>query len=152
MDPFEAFQKRCIKWIHKESFKPYSESEYYDRLRGIEILPLKYFFLKNDLSLFFKIIHELVPIAMPLDITNFNPRTRSSNNIIYKYQLTEDITDTKRSISNSFFVRTMVQWNRLPDEIRVIINFTSFESAVDRYLWNELIILNSLTDSDREPD
>ena len=89
---------------------------------------------------------------MPLEITNFNPRTRSSNNIIYKYQLTEDITDTKRSISNSFFVRTMAQWNRLPDEIRVIINFTSFESAVDRYLWNEFIILNSLTDSDREPD
>ena len=89
---------------------------------------------------------------MPLEITNFNPRSRSSNNIIYKYQLIEDITDTKRSISNSFFVRTMVQWNRLPDEIRVIINFTSFESAVDRYLWNEFIISNSLTDSDRKPD
>ena len=147
MDLFEAFQKRCIKWIHKESFKPYSESEYNDRLRGIEI-----FLPKNDLLLFFKIIHELVPIAMPLKITNFNPRTRSNNNIIYKYQLTEDITNTKRSISNSFFVRTMVQWNRLPDEIRVIINITSFEPAVDRYLWNEFIFLNPLTDSDREPD
>ena len=97
-------------------------------------------------------MHELVPIAMPLEITNFNPRTRSKNNIIFKYQLTEDITNTKRSISNSFFVRTMVQWNRLPDEIRVIINFTSFESALDRYLWNEFIFLNPLTDSDREPD
>ena len=47
---------------------------------------------------------------------------------------------------------TAQQWNRLPDEIRVIINFTSFESAVDRYLWNEFIILNSRTDSDHEPD
>ena len=89
---------------------------------------------------------------MPLEITNFNLRTRYSNTIIYKYQLTEDITNTKRSMSNSFFVRTMVQWNRLPGEIRVIINFTSFESALERYLWNEFIILNSLTDSDREPD
>ena len=89
---------------------------------------------------------------MSLEITYFNLRTRYSNNIIYKYQLTEDITNTKRSISNSFFVRTMVQWNRLPDEIRVIISFTSFESALERYLWNVFIILNSLKDSDREPD
>ena len=51
--PFEAFQKRCIKWIHKESFTSYNEGEYVDKLKSIEILPIKYFFLRNDLLLFF---------------------------------------------------------------------------------------------------
>ena len=80
VEPFEAFQKHCVKWIHKESFIPYTEYEYIDKLKSIEILPMKYYFLRNDLLLFFKIIHEIVPIAMPPEITNFNPRTRSNTN------------------------------------------------------------------------
>ena len=152
VEPFEAFQKRCVKWIHRESFTPYNESEYMDKLKSIEILPMKQHFLKYDLLLFFKIIHELVPITMPHEITKFNPRTRSNTNNLYKYQLHENITNAKRFISNSFFVRTMTQWNRLPDDIRVIENFTSFESAVNDHLWREVTNLNPIPESDREPD
>ena len=122
-----------------------------DKLKSIEILPMKQHFLKYDLLLFFKIIHELVPITMPHEITitltKFNPRTRSNANNLYKYQLHENITN-----ANSFFVRTMTQWNRLPDDIRVIESFTSFESAVNDHLWREVTNLNSIPDSDREPD
>ena len=138
VEPFEAFQKRCVKWIHKESFTHYNEREYIDKLKSIEILPMKYYFLRNDLLLFFKIIHEIVPIAMPPEITKFNLRTRSNSNNLYKYQLHENVMNTKRFISNSFFVRSMTQWNHLPDNIRVIANFTSFESAVDEHLWHEV--------------
>ena len=151
IDPFEAFQKRCIKWIHKESFTSYNEGEYVDKLKSTEILPIKYFFLRNDL-LFFKIIHELVQIAMPHEITNFIPRTRSNTSNLYKYQLHENVANTKRRISNSFFVRAMTQWNRLPDDIRVIVSFTCFESALDQHLWSEVSNLHSIPDSDREPD
>ena len=152
IEPFEAFQKRCVKWIHKESFTHYNEREYIDKLKSIEILPMKYCFLRNDLLLFFKIIHEIVPIAMPPEITKFNPRTRSNSNNLYKYQLHENVMNTKRFISNSFFVRSMTQWNHLPDTIRVIANFTSFESAVDEHLWREVTRLNPIKNSDREPD
>ena len=152
VEPFEAFQKRCVKWIHKQSFTHYNEREYIDKLKSIEILPMKYYFLRNDLLLFFKIIHEIVPIAMPPEITKFNPRTRSNSNNLYKYQLHENVMNTKRFISNSFFVRSMTQWNHLPDDIRVIANFTSFESAVDEHLWREVTRLNPIENSDREPD
>ena len=160
VEPFEAFQKRCVKWIHKESFTHYNGREYIDKLKSIEILPMKYYyyFLRNDLLLFFKIIHEIVPIAMPPEITKFNPRTRSNSNSntnnLYKYQLHENVMNTKRFISNSFFVRSMTQWNHLPDNIRVILIaiFTSFESAVDEHLWREVTRLNPIENSDREPD
>ena len=39
---FENFQKRCVKWVLKESYLSYSESEYIDKLRNIEILPMHY--------------------------------------------------------------------------------------------------------------
>ena len=113
---------------------------------------MKYYFLRNDLLLFFKIIHEIVPIAMPLEITKFNPRTRSNSNNLYKYQLHENVMNTKRFISNSFFVRSMTQWNHLPDDIRVIANFANFESAVDENLWREVTSLNPIENSDCEPD
>ena len=89
---------------------------------------------------------------MPHEITKINPRTRSKTNNLYKYQLHENITNAKRFISNSFFVRTMTQWNRLPDDIRVIENFTSFDSAVNDQLWREVTNLNPIPESDREPD
>ena len=89
---------------------------------------------------------------MPNEITKFNPRTRSNTNNLYKYQLHENMMNAKRFISNSFFVRAMTQWNRLPDDIRVIENFTCFESAVNDHLWSKATNLNSIRNSDREPD
>ena len=44
IEPFENFQKRCIKWIFKECYMSYSESEYYGKLKSLKILPLEYYF------------------------------------------------------------------------------------------------------------
>ena len=66
--PFENFQKRCIKWILKETYMPYSESEYYEKLKYLEILPMDYFFSKHDIHLFYKVIHEAIPIKLPEEI------------------------------------------------------------------------------------
>ena len=100
--PFEALQKRCIKWIFKESYMPYNDREYISKLQELEILPIDYYFLKIDLQLFYKIIHELVPIKLPEDIIECNLRTRSRHNTQYLFQLHERLSNTKRTLSNSF--------------------------------------------------
>ena len=151
--PFEALQKRCIKWIFKESYMPYNDREYISKLQELEILPIDYYFLKIDLQLFYNIIHELVPIKLPEDIIECNPRTRSRHNTQYLFQLHERLSNKKRTLSNSFFVRTMSQWNRLPFEVRKISEFNNFKAALDDYFMK--ILSNDIeifSESDREPD
>ena len=63
--PFKNFQKLCIKWALRESFVCYSETEYLEKLRILKILPLEYYFLENDLIVFHKIIHNLIPVPIP---------------------------------------------------------------------------------------
>ena len=134
--PFESLQKRCIKWINREGFKLYlyDNKEYFSKLNDLKILTIDHFFLKNDLLLFFKIIHELVPIRLPDDIIEFNPRTRSRHNSKYLFQLHERLNTTKRTLSNSFFVRTMSEWNRLPLEIRSLTELSSFKFELEEHL------------------
>ena len=84
---FEALQKRCIKGILKESFQAYTDMLYLKKLKELDILPVDYYFIKSDLQLFYKIIHELVPIKMPEDIVDCDPRTRSRHNSQLLFQL-----------------------------------------------------------------
>ena len=45
---FEAIQKRTIKWIHGRKFYHYKDSEFFDKQKELNILPMKFkFFLKN---------------------------------------------------------------------------------------------------------
>ena len=116
-------------------------------------MPIDYYFLKIDLQLFYKIIHELVPIKLPEDIIECSPRTRSRHNTQYLFQLHERLSTTKRTLSNSFFVRTMSQWNRLPFEVRKISEFNNFKAALDdhfmKILSNDIEIFSELN---READ
>ena len=90
IEPFENFQKRCVKWIHKESYTVYSKSEYLSKLKSIDILPMESHFVKHDLILLFKIIHELVPVKLPIEIVPCISRTRASRDyqVIYDRSLT----------------------------------------------------------------
>ena len=97
---FEALQKRCIKWIFKESYMPYNDREYFSKLQELDILPIDYYFLKVDLLLFYKIIHELVPIKLPVDIIACNLQTRSRHNMQYLFQLHERKSSTKRALTH----------------------------------------------------
>ena len=71
----------------------------------------------------------------------------------YLFQLNEGISSTKRTLSNSFFIRTMSQWNRLSLEVRKISEFNNFKAALDdhftKILSNDIEIFS---ESDREPD
>ena len=150
--PFESLQKRCIKWINREGFKLYDNKEYFLKLNDLKILTIDHFFL-NDLLLFYKIIHELVPIRLPDDIIECNPRTRSRHNSKYLFQLHERLNTTKRTLSNSFFVRTTSEWNRLPLEIRSATELSSFRFKLEEHLFKSMSIdSETLNESAREPD
>ena len=132
---------------------PYNDREYFSKLQELDILPIDYYFLKVDLLLFHKIIHELVPIKLPVDTIGCNLQTRSRHNMHYLFQLHERISSTKRTLSNSFFVRKMLQWNRLPLEIRKISESNNFKAVLDDHFTK--IFSNDIeifSESDREPD
>ena len=106
-----------------------------------------------DLQLFYKIIHQLVPIKLPDDIIECDQRTRSRNNTHYLFRLHERTGYAKRILSNSFFVRTMSQWNRLPFEVRILLDFGKFNNAIDDYFMKILTTdIENFSESDREPD
>ena len=108
-----------------------------------------------DLQLFYKIIHQLVPIKLPDDIIECDQRTRSRHNTHYLFQLHERTGYAKRVLSNSFFARTMSQWNRLPFEVRILFDFSKFNNinTLDDYFMEILTTdIESFSESDREPD
>ena len=151
--PFENFQKRCIKWILKETYMPYSESEYYEKLKYLEILPMDYFFLKHDIHLFYKVIHEVIPIKLPEEIVKSRLCTRSSHNDNLMFNLHESIRNIKRTLSNSYFIRSISNWNRLPKVIRESDSFNGFKSELDKYFWSHITSVHiRIPESDREPD
>ena len=79
-------------------------TDYFSKLQELDILPVDYYFLKMDLQLFYKIIHQLAPINFPDDIIECDQRTSSRhNNTHYLFQLHERTGYAKRVLSNSFF-------------------------------------------------
>ena len=132
---FESLQKFCVKWILREQFKSYQEEEYLTKLRSLNILPLEYKFILSDLLIFHKIVFELIPIELSREILPLVARTRSCTSVLYKYQINNDISNKKKFFSNSFPSRVIHYWNRLPDDVKNISQFSPFKSSVIQYLW-----------------
>ena len=154
---FENFQKCCIKWIVHEQFIPYREADYLKKLTTLNILPIEYKFILSDLLLFHESIFELVPVIFPHEIVPSTTRTRSSTQLSSRYQVRGSINIKKKVLSNSFYIRAMSHWNRLPDECRKTEDHSTFKTKVLTYLWslvgNRLNMANCNLDiSDREPD
>ena len=70
----ESIQKRAIKWILNEDYHSYTNLEYLLRCKQLNILPLEYKFLFNDLLLFHKIIKNLIPVKLPSYLHFFENR------------------------------------------------------------------------------
>ena len=66
INKLEGLQKQCIKWILSEDFFRYGNYEVYlQKCRQVCILPLIKRLDYNDLVLFYKVIHNLIPLKLP---------------------------------------------------------------------------------------
>ena len=136
-------QRRGIKWINGEPFCSYSDDKYAEELRKLEILPMKFKFIHNDLVLFYKIVNKLVPIEFPDHISVCNAEgtrlTRRNadiheSNDVSTYQCS--ISPSTDALKHSFFYRTMLNWNRLPFGIRQSSGLNLFKSSLTGHLWS----------------
>ena len=65
INKFENFQKKCIKWILSELELSYSNEVYLRKCKKVNILPLLYRFMFNDINLFHKVEYKIIPVTMP---------------------------------------------------------------------------------------
>ena len=70
---FDLVQKHTIKWILKEPYKSYSDEEFLTNKRKLDLLPIKFKFLLEDLLLFFKIVNNKVNIKLPNYVSRIEP-------------------------------------------------------------------------------
>ena len=143
LNAFDLLQKRAVKWILKEPYARYTDEEFLRKQRSLDLLPMKYKFLLSDLTLFYKIVYNNVKIKLPNYVSRIEPQdikrvTRSNSSIAkgidglkYKCKIAPKIN----AFSNSFFIRTLNQWNELPLNLREINNFDKFSLALKEYLW-----------------
>ena len=65
IDQFAAIQKRAVKWINGEPYTSYSDEVFINEQSKLSILPMKQKFIHNDLVLFYKIVHQMMPLSLP---------------------------------------------------------------------------------------
>ena len=57
------------KWINGRRFNHYSDLEYYNKQKELNILPMKLKFVLNDLIMYYKSFNLLVHIKLPEHFT-----------------------------------------------------------------------------------
>ena len=121
----------------------YSDHQYLEKLKDLNILPLKLKFIMTDLILFYKIMHSMVPIPLPEIFTVTEATqvryTRNTANIVNCKDTTSiqcSIKPKCESFRNSFFFRTMLIWNKIPCEIRQIDKISDFKFRLKTFLWS----------------
>ena len=143
---FEQIQRRAVKWILKEPFVSYSDREFLDKQFDIDLLPIKFKFLHTDLILFHNVVYDTVKITMPHYIVKLGPGdfpkvTRQNrmiaerkDNLMYKCTTKSNV----KCFKNSYFVRTCMEWNKLPLSMREISDNEKFRQILKQHLWNLL--------------
>ena len=145
LDKLENFQKRCIKWILSEEFYSYGcYEEYLRKCCQVNILPLAKHFDYNDLTLFFKIIHSLVPLKLPDYLKFFDGNSRLRKCHLDRLNLVSSImpncnviseTNKNSALYKSFYYRVHLLWNELPFEIRECDVLSTFQDKLVKFLW-----------------
>ena len=123
----------------------YSNSQYLDRLKEIDILPMYLKFIYNDLVLFHKIIYKIVPIDIPqylvLSSDNntdsqqyFQRQTRTFNDDD-RLKIKSKVTPRIDAFKHSYFQRSYSAWNGLPFDLRSIRSSDRFRAQLKEHLW-----------------
>ena len=143
LDAFDLLQRRAVKWILKESHISYSDENFLIKQRDLDLLPMKHKFIFSDLTLFHKIVYKNVQIELPnyvirIESQDIKYTTRSNiliskgtDNLRFKCNTLPIINAFK----NSFFVRTLKNWNELPHSLREIECPDKFSLALKDHLW-----------------
>ena len=163
-------QKRAVKWILSEEDFHYNDMEYMSKLRQLDLLPLEYRFLFSDLIMFYKIYNDVSCIKLPeyyKPITNedrsrlrttinppnylgANSQTINLQNLrntkFDKTSLKCDIDAQTNCYKNSFFFRTVQNWNKVLVEIRSAVSFDRFKESLRAHL------IKQAFDFELEPD
>ena len=142
MEKFESMQKRAIKWIFDEDFCWYSKTEYYQKLRKLDILPMAQKFDMNDLTLFHKIFYyPTAHLCLPRylqrkevhdPLIHHNTRTAASSD---ELQLKCNVLPRINAFKFAFFFRSTQIWNQLPHNIRETKKCSIFKCKLKGYLW-----------------
>jgi hypothetical protein len=105
----------------------------------------------KDLKLFHDIVYQRAPIDLPnyLSFHSGSSRLRSSHldemsiisevnpRITLNYSGSDVVSSSLSQFSNSYFYRTMSNWNALPLNVRKELNPKIFEIEVGKWLWND---------------
>ena len=104
-------------------------------------------FLYNDLVLFYKIANQLVPIDFPDSITLVNVEgtrlTRRNAAVLDRTDVTRyscSVSPNTDVLRNSFFHRSVKNWNSLPVNVRQSISTTLFKSSLMKYMWSPDVV------------
>ena len=143
INEFDLLQRRAVKWILKEPYVSYSDQQFLQKQRDLDLLPMKYKFIYSDIILFHKIVYDNVDIKLPKYVKKVEPQdikcdTRSNISISkgndkLKFKCT--LLPKINAFKNSYFVRTLHSWNELPHTVREIDCVEKFSLALKDYLW-----------------
>ena len=141
INKLEAVQKRAVRWILDEQYEEYDDESYLLKLHSLELLPIEFRLIYTDLSLFHKIIYKTVPIDLPEYI---HPITEDQLGRLRSTQkdrsyLVCDAEEKLDVFKDSFFNRTRINWNGLPEDLRNTDCYGTFQSDLNVYIWQILL-------------
>ena len=121
----EKVQMRATKLIDG-----FSNVEYSDRLRKLNLPTLTHRRTRGDLIELYKHFHAYDKETLSI---SFKPRDRLSRN--HEFQLIPNSSkDGIRGIqNNSFYHRTIDNWNDLPGYAAIAKNINNFKNVLDKY-------------------
>ena len=116
LNAFDLLQRRAVKWILKEPYKSYSDEDFLNKQRNLELLPMKFKFVFSDIVLFYKISNKLVNIDLPNYVTRIEPQdvkkvtrsTKASADGIDKSKYRCKVMPKVNSFRDSYFYRTSI--------------------------------------------
>ena len=119
-----------------------------DRLISTELLPLSYWHEYLDLMFFFKAITGIVSISqnsLPERIAPVRVTRSSANVNAISFRQRKHKTTT---YNRSFFLRTIITWNSLPEHLRLInLSFIQFKKGILAYYLTALRSCYNVDDS-----
>ena len=124
IDQIEAIQRRAARFVLNNYNYKASVTDMLDRF-GWESLELR--ILRARLAMFFRIQHNLIAVPLPPFITR---PYRLKPDFPHQYRIVFASTEAYK---NSFFVRTVYQWNHLPSSIATLTTLNSFKEALSSY-------------------